>query len=164
MKGNFKILIFLFSIILNIVFVGTYAVYKFQIIPGERKDGNLMKPLYLELNLSAQQLTKFKSERDKFHPHLQALEQEIKRKQIELIEILSINTPDPQALESKQKEIHELQAAAQDRVIAHLLQASTLLSPEQRTRFFRLIRERIEASISSCPPWTKPLEKNHQEN
>jgi Spy/CpxP family protein refolding chaperone len=164
MKGNLKILIFLFSIILNVVFVGTYAGYKFQIIPGERKDGNLMKPLYLELDLSTQQLAKFKSERDKFHPHMQALEQEIKRKQIELIEILSINSPDSQALESKQKEIQELQALAQDRVILHLLQAGTLLSPVQRARFFHLIRERIEASVSSCPPWTKPLGKNHQEN
>lgn len=160
MKGNLKILIFLFSIILNVVFVGTYAGYKFQIIPGERKDDNLKKPLYLELDLSAPQLTKFKSERDKFHPYMQALEQEIKRKQIELIEILSKNTPDPQALESKQKEIQELQASAQDRVILHLLQASALLSPEQRARFFHLIRERIGVSVSACPPWAKPLEKS----
>jgi Spy/CpxP family protein refolding chaperone len=160
MKRNLKILIFLFSIILNIVFVGAYAGYKFQIIPGERKDGNLKKPLYLGLDLSAQQLTKFKSERDEFHPHMQALEQEIKRKQIELIEILSMNTPDPQALERKQKEIQELQASAQDRVILHLMQASNLLNPEQRTRFFHLFRERIEASVFSCPPWTKPLEKS----
>jgi len=159
MKGNLKILIFLFSIILNVVFVGTYAAYKFQLIPGERKDDNLMKPLFLELDLTAQQLTRFKSERDKFHPHLQALEQEIKRKQIDLIEILSIDTPDQRAIESKQKEIQELQALAQDRVIVHLLQASTLLSPKQRTRFFHLIRERIGLSVSSCPPWTKPLEK-----
>jgi Spy/CpxP family protein refolding chaperone len=159
MKGNLKILIFLFSIILNIVFVGTYAAYKLQIITGERKEDNLTRPLFLKLDLSPEQLTRFKSERDKFHPRLQALEQEIKNKQVELIEILSINTPDPQALERKQKEIQELQALAQDRVILHLLQASALLSPEQRTRFFHLIRERIEVSASSCPPWTKPLEK-----
>ncbi|MCX5884209.1 MAG: Spy/CpxP family protein refolding chaperone [Deltaproteobacteria bacterium] len=160
MKGNLKILIFLFSIILNVVFVGTYATYKFQIITIERKDDNLMKPLFLELDLTPEQLTRFKSERDKFHPHLQALEQEIKRKQIELIEILSIDTPDQRAIENKQKEIQELQALAQDRVIVHLLQASALISPEQRTRFFHLIRKRIEVSISSCPPWTKPLEES----
>ncbi len=160
MKENLKILTFLFSIILNLVFVGTYAAYKLQIITGEGKGGNYMKPLYLDLDLSAQQRTKFKTERGKFHPQLQALEQEIKRKQIELIEFLSTTNPDPQALERKQKEIQELQAAAQDRVMRHLLQASTLLGPEQRTRFFQLIRERIEASNSSCPPWTKPLEKS----
>ena len=160
MKGNLKILIFLFSIILNIVFVGTYAAYKFQINPGERKDDNLTKPLFLELDLTPEQLTRFKSERDKFHPQLQALEQEITRKQIELIEILSIDAPDPQALAIKQNEIQELQAAAQDRVIVHIRQASAILSPEQRTRFFHLIRKRIEASVSSCPPWTKPLKRN----
>ena len=160
MKGNLKILIFLFSIILNVVFVGTYATYKFQINPGERKNDNLMKPLFLELDLTPEQLARFKSERDKFLPQLQSLEEEIKRKQIELIGILSINTPDQQTIESKQKEIQELQAAAQDRVIAHLQQVSTALSPKQRTRFFHLIRERIEVSASSCPPWTKPLKRN----
>jgi Spy/CpxP family protein refolding chaperone len=159
MKGNLKILIFLFSILLNIVFVGTYAAYKFQINTGERNDDNL-KPLFLELDLTPEQLTSFKSERNKFHPQLQALEQEITRKQIELIEILSTNNPDPQALEIKQKEIQELQAAAQDRVISHLLQASDFLNPEQRTRFFNLIRKRIESSVSACPPWTKAIKRN----
>ena len=163
MKGNLKILIFLFSIILNVVFVGTYAAYKFHFTTSERKDDNLMKPLFLELDLTPGQLTRFKSERDKFHPQLQALEQEIKKKQVELIEILSIDPPDQRTVESKQKEIQKLQAEVQDRVIGHLLLASTLLSPEQRTRFFRLIRERIEVSTSSCPPWTKPLEKTQTE-
>ena len=156
MKRNHKTLIFLFSIILNVVFVGTYAVYKLNVITGDRKDDHLMKPLFLELDLTPEQLTRFKSERNKFHPYLQTLEQEIKKKQIELIEILSIDTPDQRAIEIKQKEIQELQAATQDRVIAHLMQVSTFLNPEQRTRFFRLIRERIEVSTSSCPPWTKP--------
>jgi Spy/CpxP family protein refolding chaperone len=163
MKENLKKLTFLFSILLNLVFVGTYAAYKLQIITGERKGGSYIKPLYLDLDLSEQQRTKFKAERDKFHPQLQTLEQEIKRKQIELIEILSTNDPDPQAFERKQKEIQELQASAQDRVILHLLQSSTLLDPEQRTRFFHLIRERIEVNAFSCPPWTKPLEKSRTE-
>jgi uncharacterized membrane protein len=160
MKENLKILIFLFSIILNIVFVGTYAAYKFQINTGERKDDNLTKPLFLELDLSPEQLTSFKSERDNFHPQLQALEQEITRKQIELIEILSLDAPDPQTLAIKQNEIRELQAAAQDRVIVHIRQASAILSPEQRSRFFHLIRKRIEESASPCPPWTKPIKRN----
>ena len=143
--------------------MGTYAAYTLQNISGERKEDNLMRPLFLKLDLTPDQLTRFKSERDRFHPHLQALAQEIKKKQIELIEILSIDPPDQRTVESKQKEIQKLQAEVQDRVIGHLLLASTLLSPEQRTRFFRLIRERIEVSTSSCPPWTKPLEKTQTE-
>ena len=160
MKGNLKILIFLFSILLNIVFVGTYAAYKFQINTGERKDDNSTKPLFLELDLTPEQLASFKSERDKFHPQLQALELEITGKQIELIEILSGDAPDPQILAIKQNAIRILQAAAQDRVIAHIRQASAILSPEQRTRFFNLIRKRIEDSASACPPWTKAIKRN----
>lgn len=160
MKGNLKILIFLFSIILNIVFVGTYAAYKFQINTGERKDDNLTKPLFLELDLSPEQLTSFKSERDTFHPQLQALEQEITKNQIELIEILSGDAPDQQTIAIKQNAIQKLQAAAQDRVIVHIRQASAILSPEQRSRFFHLIRKRIEENASACPPWTKPIKRN----
>jgi len=161
MKENLKILIFLFSIIMNVVFVGTYAAYKLPIMTSEKKDGNLMKPLFLELDLTPEQLTRFKSDRDEFRSHLQALEQKIKKKQLDLIEILSIDTPDQQAIESKQKEIQELQTAAQNRVIAHFLQESKLLNPKQRNRFFNLIKERINMSVASCSHWSKPLVKSH---
>ena len=120
-----------------------------------------MKPLFLELDLTPEQLTRFKSDRDEFRSHLQALEQKIKKKQLDLIEILSIDTPDQQAIESKQKEIQELQTAAQNRVIAHFLQESKLLNPKQRNRFFNLIKERINMSVASCSHWSKPLVKSH---
>jgi Spy/CpxP family protein refolding chaperone len=160
MKGNLKILIFLFSIVLNVVFVGTYAAYKLPVITSEKKDDNFRRPIFLELDLTPEQVTRFKSDRDEFRSHLQALEQEIKKKQAELIDILSIDTPDQQAIDSKQKEIQELQTAAQYRVIAHFLQESRLLNPKQRNHFFNLIKERIEISGASCSPWAKPLEKS----
>jgi|GEM_PF-943895 Spy/CpxP family protein refolding chaperone len=160
MKINIKILIFLFSIVLNVVFVGTYAAYKLPIITSEKKDDHLMKPIFLELDLTPEQVTRFKTDRDEFRSHLQALEQKIMKKQVELIDILSIDTPDQQAIESKQKEIQELQTAAQNRVIAHFLQESKLLNPKQRNRFFTLIKERIKMSVTSCSPWAKPLEKS----
>ena len=73
----------------------------------------------------------------------------------ELIDLLAAKPPDQLAVEKKQEEIQRLQGTVQDRVIVHFLQASSFLNPEQRTRFFQLIKGRIETSIQACPPWMR---------
>jgi Spy/CpxP family protein refolding chaperone len=163
MKGNLKVLVLLFSIILNAVFIGSYAAHKLALVSGAKQADNLKNPLYLQLDLSAEQLERFTAERDKFHGNLRELGQEIRSKQVELIDLLAIDSPDHQTIESKQREIHALQTEVQDRVIVHFLQESALLNPEQRTLFFQLIKERIAMSTPPCPPWARPLEKSQAE-
>jgi Spy/CpxP family protein refolding chaperone len=159
MKGNFTALVLLFSIILNAVFVGSYAAHKLALVSGAKQADNLKNPPFLQLDLSAEQLERFTAERDKFHGNLRELGQAIRSKQVELIDLLATDNPDHQAIESKQGEIHAMQTAVQDRVIVHFLQASAQLNPEQRTRFFQLIKERIVVSAPPCPPWARPVEK-----
>jgi hypothetical protein len=68
----------------------------------------------------------------------------------------------------KQEEIQHLQAATQDRVIVHWIQESSLLNPEQRTRFFQLVKARIESSVRAYPPfmrssgWCQPGESSSE--
>ena len=112
-------------------------------------------PLFLQLDLTPDQLTKLNAERDRFHAQLQALGQEVKTKQLDLIDLLAAEPPDQLAIEKKQEEIQRMQGTVQDRVIVHFLQASSFLSPEQRTRFFQLIKGRIETGIQVCPPWLR---------
>jgi Spy/CpxP family protein refolding chaperone len=158
MKANLKALVFLFSIVLNVVFAGAYAVHKLPLGGEERRDDSPGKPLFLELDLSTGQRAQLMGERDKFHAGLQELGKEIRGKQVELIGLLALDNPDRRSIEGKRTEIRDLQTAVQDRVIAHLLQESAFLSPEQRARFFRLLRERMERSVPFLPPWAKPLE------
>jgi len=74
-------------------------------------------PLFLQLDLTPEQLTRFKAERDRFHAQLEELGQQIKAKQIELIDSSSSGPTDQQSVERKQEEIQRLQGEVQDRVI-----------------------------------------------
>jgi Spy/CpxP family protein refolding chaperone len=159
MKGNLKTLAMIFSVILNIVFVATYIAYRVPLSTSGERQQDSMGPLFVELDLTARQLEQFQAERSKFHARLQELGEEVKNKQIELIDLLAIVPPDQRVIEAKQGEIRNLQTAVQDSVIRHVLHVSTVLTPEQRSHFFQLIKVRIENSGQPCPPWGKPFER-----
>jgi Spy/CpxP family protein refolding chaperone len=154
MKDNIKTILFIASVALNAFFAATYVTYKLPLL-AEVQQGALKDPLYLQLDLTPDQLSQFSAERERFHAELQALGQEVKTKQLELIDLLAAKPPDQQAIENKQEEIQRIQMTVQDRVIVHFLQASSFLHPEQQTRFFQLIKGRIETSIQACPPWMR---------
>jgi Spy/CpxP family protein refolding chaperone len=158
MKENLKTILFIASVALNTIFAVTYVTYKLPTLAGVDQpvpEG----PLFLQLDLTADQLPRFKAERDKFHTRLQELGQDIKSRQLEFIDLLGTTPPDQQAIKRKQEEIQRLQAAVQDRVIVHVLQESALLDPEQRTRFFQLIKTRTETNVQACPPWMSPSDR-----
>lgn len=157
MNENIKKILFIASVALNIVFAATYAIYKVPSLAGVQRPAP-KGPLYQQLNLTPEQLTRFEAERDKFHARLQELGEEIKTKQIELIDLLGATPPDQKDIEKKQEEIQRLQEAVQDRVIVHFLQESSLLTSEQRARFFELIKARIGTSVQACPPWMRSFE------
>jgi hypothetical protein len=152
MKESLKSVLFIASIALNAVFAATYFTYKLPSLVGVQQ-ATPRGPLFLQLDLSPDQLTKLNAERDRFHTQLQAPSQEVKAKQLDLIDLLAAEPPDQPAIEKKQEEIQRMQGTVQDRVIVHFLQASSFLNSAQRTRFFQLIKGRIEAGIQVCPPW-----------
>ncbi len=155
MKVNWKVLIFIFSVILNVVFIGTFTVHKMSIISTNTINVNRMNPLFLELDLSADQLAEFNHERDAFYAQMQETGLMIKAKQIELIDILEGASTDQPTIEKKQAEIQCLQKIIQDRVIVHFLKEKALLTPKQQSRFFQLVRDRIERNIQTGPPWMR---------
>jgi Spy/CpxP family protein refolding chaperone len=159
MKENFKTILIIASFALNLVFVGTYLAYWLPSISRDRPEGP-MQPLFMELDLTPEQLTRFQADRERFRAQLQELGQEIKTKQMELVELLMALPSDQQAIEKTQDEIQRLQGAVQDRVITHFLEASAHLAPEQRVRFFQLVKQRIGTNVQVCPPWMKPLGKD----
>ena len=159
MNENMKKILFIASVALNTVFAVTYITCKLPTLAGVHQLPTPGGPPFLQLDLTPDQLTRFKAERDKFHARLQELGREIKTKQIELIDLLGAAPPDQQAIERKQEEILRLQGVVQDRVIVHFLQASALLNSEQRVRFFQLIKDRTEASVQVCPPWMRSFEQ-----
>jgi len=158
MKENVKIILFTASIALNVVFAARYATYKLSAFDGMHGVQAPLQPLFFQLDLASDQLARFKEIRATFRGRLQALGQEIKGKQIELISLLETSDPDQKEIQGKQKEIQRLQGEVQAAVIRHFLQMSALLTPEQRSRFFQLIKERIGTGVQACPPWMRPPE------
>ena len=156
MNKNLKTILFIASVALNVVFAATYVTYKLPSLGGGSQPTPGV-PLYLQLDLTPDQLTRFKGDRERFHAQLQELGQQIKAKQIEIIDLLGTAPTDQQAIERKQQEIQHLQGEVQDRVIVHFLQESSHMSSEQRARFFRLVKARIETGVQTCPPWMKSL-------
>ena len=158
MKNNLRTILFVASIALNVAFTATYAIYKLPILTGMHQQSP--EPIYLQLDMTSDQLARFKAERDKFHAQLYEPGQEIKAKQTELIDLLGAAPADIVAITKKQEEIQHLQGAFQARIIDHFLRASAILTPVQQSRFFELIKTRIEASAQACPPWMRPFEQS----
>ncbi len=158
MNGNMKQILVIASVALNLVFIATYAIYKLPWLSGVDQSQAPRGPLFLQLDLTSDQRIRFEAERKRFHARLQELGLEIKARQIELIDHLGAAPPDHEEIEKRQAEIHRLQGAVQERVIDHFLQESSILTSEQRVRFFDLIKARIGTSAQACPPWMKSFE------
>jgi Spy/CpxP family protein refolding chaperone len=159
MKENLRKILGIASVALNVVFAATYATYKLPLLVGVHQPPAPRAPLFLQLDLRPDQLTQFNEERDRFRAQIQELGEQIKTREIGLIDLLGSIPPDQREIERKQKEIHRLQGLVQDRVIVHFLKGSALLTPEQRVRFLQLIKGRIETSIQACPPWMRSFER-----
>lgn len=144
MKKNIIILAAIFSVVLNISLIGL-ALHR-PSAPARPR------PIYETLGLTTAQMEKFKPERDRFHAFIDVQGRRIKDKEIELISLLAVPEPDRRAIDAKQEEIRHLQQQMQTRVIDHFLAESAVFTPEQRARFFTIIRKRIENS-SLRPRW-----------
>ncbi|NOY12250.1 MAG: periplasmic heavy metal sensor [Deltaproteobacteria bacterium] len=153
MKKNLKILAIIFSVVLNIVFTGSYFYHGSGLLPLVGRQANHDHPLYEELDLGRDQLDRFEPLRDSFHAFVNEQGRKIKAKQLELVGLLAKEKPDRRAIDAKQEEIQVLQRQMQAKVIDHLLEESRIFTPEQRQKFFALIKGRIEKSDGPRPRW-----------
>jgi len=153
MKNNLKTLAILFSVVLNIVFIGSYFYHESNLSPLAGHQADHDRPIYEELDLGRDQLGRIGLLRDRFHAFVNEQGRKIKAKRLELVGLLATEKPDRAAIGAKQEEIGILQRQMQAKVIGHLLEESTIFTPEQRQKFFALIKGRIEGSGGPRPRW-----------
>ena len=153
MRDNLKTLILIFSVALNIAFVGTTIYHKWSSPPTRSTLLGNRPFLYQELNLTKEQLEKFEPLRNRFHTRLNEISSEIRGKRFQLIDLLAASDPDREAIRRQQEKIFALQKSMQRTIINHLLDESTILTVEQRAQLFRLIRDRSESKVGPWPPW-----------
>jgi Spy/CpxP family protein refolding chaperone len=156
MKRNLATLGIIFSVVLNVAFVGSFLLQESGLFSRAARGTPRSCLLYEELNLTPEQLEKFAPLRDDFHAFVDLRGRQIKSKRLELIDLLAIGEPARKEIDAGQKEIRVLQRRMQAKVIDHLLEESKILTHEQRERFFALIRARIEKSAAPRPRWMPP--------
>lgn len=160
MKKNLKTLAVLFSVVLNIAFLtfAAYSRWSFANAPAAPPGRGAL--LYEHLDLTQEQLRRFEPLRDRFHAQMSRIGNEIRARQLELIDLLAAPSPDRQAISAHQEKIRGLQRTMQDTVVNHILEESKVLTPEQRTKFFQLLKQRSKIDGRPCPPWMKPFKQN----
>jgi Spy/CpxP family protein refolding chaperone len=150
MWKNLKILAIVFSLGLNIAFIGSYISRTGGLPWVSHSAKNHF--LYEKLNLSPPQLARLQPLRDRFHAFLAAQGKRLKKSRLELIALLADSAPKEQ-LSAKRKEIQTLQQHLQQKVIEHLSAESRIFTPAQRHKFFDLIGKRIRQSNNAHPRW-----------
>jgi Spy/CpxP family protein refolding chaperone len=158
MKENLRRLAILFSIVLNVAFLGTY-LYKSapRWVGGDQRQGEILP--YQALHLTQEQEKKFDPIRRTFHARVGEVGGEIKREQLRLVDLLAQPEPDRNSVRATQEKIRDLQRRMQEAVIGHLIEESAIFTADQRVRYFAILRERIEKAEPASPPWMRPAGK-----
>lgn len=141
--------IFIWGIVLltvvNVVALGTIAYHRFGHV-GECDHENKHDRrdfLHQELVLSDAQAEQMKVLKESFQSNTNPIRAALRIKREQLLQLLTAAKSDRAKIDSVQSEIDSLQAELQRLVIDHLLDEKKILTPEQQSRFFSIIRERL---------------------
>ena len=99
---------------------------------------------YQRLGLSDSQLERMEPLARTFHAKLERLSRETERKRELCVDLLSRDEVDPGKIESLRKDMAGIQDRIQRVVINHILDMKKILKPEQKKRFFKLMRRSMK--------------------
>lgn len=138
-------LLVVFSVALNVAFVGIWAV---RVFPAQRfEDGAsgdpVWCPLHRALKVTGEQWGRLEPRLVEFRRESEATCAEMGRLRGELIDLIDVIRPDREAIASKQEEIRAGQRRMQQLVIEHLLEEKEVLTADQEKDLFDLLRRRI---------------------
>ncbi len=137
-------LLIVLSVALNAAFIGVWAVHAARAhwLVDEPHAGEAWCPLHRRLNVTDEQWRQIEPRIAEFRRRSQAICAEMNRLRAELIDLIAADDPDRQAIAAKQEQIRAGQRQMQELVVEHLLAEKDVLTPEQQTELFGLIRER----------------------
>lgn len=152
MRTKWWTLILIFSLAFNAAVLGVcgYHYYHYTCVapstycplsPGNRH-------FYQRLGLSDSQLERMKPLARTFHAKLYKLSRETERKRALLVDLLSREEVNSGRIERLRKNMAGIQDRIQREVIAHIIDVKRVLKPEQKERFFRLLRKSIQQEES----------------
>jgi Spy/CpxP family protein refolding chaperone len=144
MRHHLRVLGFIFSVVLNVAFLGSY-VYRTVMSRAAFA--------YEEINLDAAQRTRMVSSRDRFIEAVDRIGNSIVDLHVELIDAVATEPTDRRAVDVAIDKIRSQQQSMQQGVVAHLLEDKSILNPGQRKAFFDILKRRIRSQSFPGPPW-----------
>ena len=144
MKRYLGILGVLFSIALNVAFVGSYAYQRVS---------RRQTFVYEALQLSPAQRAQWLSGRDRFIEKIDRIGNNITGLQLKLIDAVAVDPVDRGSIDATHDRIRAEQQLMQQTVVEHLLEEKAIINPEQRKEFFAVLKRRIQTQSRPGPPW-----------
>lgn len=144
MKRPIRSLAILFSVVLNVAFVASYA---FRAVAPRQAFA------YEELKLDADQRGRMMSSRDRFLANIDRIGNSIIALHAELIDAIAADPADRTAIDARLGEIRTQQQSMQKAVVDHLLEDKVILRPDQYEQFFSILKRRIRSQGMPGPPW-----------
>jgi len=133
------------KIIIMLIVAFIAGFFSGAFIPDIFKKENLTTPsskfLSNYLSLSKTQEKKIESLNSSFYTKMQRIRAQLDQKRAELGELLREASPDQKKIKDKIREIASLQMQLQEETVKHLEKIKVILTPQQREKFFSLIRK-----------------------
>ncbi|KPJ59349.1 MAG: hypothetical protein AMJ46_11475 [Latescibacteria bacterium DG_63] len=157
MKRNLVILAIVVLVIINISALATIIHNRWFGVPRPPVEPRHMHPVTFlreHLKLDESQIAEFQARRSSFESEIERVREDMEQKREALMEELRAESPDTLRIDQLVEEIGALQAQLQKRAIRHMLQEQSILTPEQREKFFSMFAKHLHKRGQM--PWRSP--------
>jgi Spy/CpxP family protein refolding chaperone len=149
MKREIPVILIVLSVALNLGFVGSWAWGALRQRSESAAGCGMMGQangascgLHQELGVSDQQWREIAPRLAEFRERADTISHDSAMLRLDLLNLLSADSPDQKAIQAKQDEIAANQRRMQEEIVAHLLREKQTLTAEQERKLFGLMRER----------------------
>ncbi|MDY0166983.1 MAG: periplasmic heavy metal sensor [Thermoguttaceae bacterium] len=142
------------SVALNAAFVAIWLAHAASTgaTASEPPDkGGVWCPLHRQLDVTAEQWAVIEPRLIAFQKSVGQLRRQIDDMRAEVIEMLADETTDLDAIRARQDDINAVRQTIQAKMVDHLLAEKDTLAPDQRERFFKLLRDRTACGTQGPP-------------
>ncbi len=138
-------LLLIFSLAFNLAFVGIW-VYSLKAEPETSRRGvGPERAPWTELGLGADQRKRMGEEWQRLRDEVGELKKELDRQQERLLDLMAAERPDRNAIQDCQQRIGEIQHEMRRLVTDHMMQTGQMLTPEQKQRWYGMLKGLREA-------------------
>ena len=148
--------IFVLSLAMNIGFGVTWGLRRFSGEPpadaGGASQPEIWSPLHRELGVTEKQWEKIEPLVKSFQNETQKQAQRMQELRSQMLDLLSAEEVDHQAIEQQQEKVLDGLRGMQDIVLGHLIEEKQILTARQEEELFEMLRQRSGCPVAGGPP------------